>query len=365
MTRATDPPVSAPGEASQTPRKTPPRKQRAPKATPAKKAAAKVTPAATAAPAAGPAKKTTPAKKAAVKPAPAAEAVTPTEAATPTEPATPAKGASPAQPMTSAKAATPSRPTTPAEAEMQKVTPAAQSEGNATNLAPRPPEPSTPAAHPLPTPPRDTDRWAKLLADPAHAPELLALAAVQTIGPRARHWAATTTAAYPTATPTGLARLATRQFIRFGAAASVFGAVAGSYAALALVATRVLTEAELILHLAAAHGLDPTHRDRAVDLLVISGVHQTPAEAAEALAAIDGPEPTASGLGDAVWRVGRVFASRTHGWTVLRVVNRYFPGVSMLGAVLTSAADAQATAARALSYYRGQSQRSQESGSSS
>jgi hypothetical protein len=268
--------------------------------------------------------------------APSAEAATPTTAVTPPAPVTPAEPAPPAK----------------------AVTPPAQTRGN----SPRPPEPSAPATHRLPTPRRDTDRWAKLLADPAHTPELLALAAVQTIGPRARHWAATTTSAYPTATPTGLARLATRQFTRFGALTSVFGAVAGSYAALALAATRTLTEAELILHLAAAHGLDPTHPDRAVDLLVISGVHETAADAKEALAAIDGPEPTASGLGDAVWRVGRLIASRTGGWTILRAINHYYPGAGLLGAVLTSVADAQATAARANRYY---SQLSHELGSSS
>ena len=37
---------------------------------------------------------------------------------------------------------------------------------------------------------RRTEAWAKLIADPGHAPELLALAAVQTIGPRAEDWAA-------------------------------------------------------------------------------------------------------------------------------------------------------------------------------
>ena len=234
-------------------------------------------------------------------------------------------------------------------------------------------EPTAPSSttHRPPAPHPETDRWAKLLADPAHAPELLALAAVETIGPRAHRWATTIQAAYPTATSAGLARLATRQFTRFGALTSIFGAVAGSYAAMALVATRALTDTELILHLAAAHGLDPRHPDRAVDLLVITGVHDTAAEAESALAATRGPEPTASGLSDAAWRIGRLFVARSGRWTALRVINRYYPGVSLLGAVLTSAADAQATAARALTYFRGggsgpgQSQVSQEDGSAS
>ncbi|MBU2663442.1 hypothetical protein KOI35_07990 [Actinoplanes bogorensis] len=199
-----------------------------------------------------------------------------------------------------------------------------------------------------PTPKPQPDRWAKLLADPVHTPELLALAAVETIGPRAREWAATTRATYPTATPAALARLATRQFTQFSAYASVFGALAGSYASIALVATRTLTDAELVLHLAAAYGEDPTDPRRAVDLLVISQVHETAADAEAALATI----PDDSSLGEALWRLGRLYVSRTGSWTALRAVNRYFPGVSLLGAVLTSAGTAQTTAARANSYYR-------------
>src|SRR5206468_3563632 len=88
---------------------------------------------------------------------------------------------------------------------------------------------------------RYTEAWAKLVADPGHTPELLALAAVQTLGPRARDWARRTRDAYPAATGTGLARLATAQFTRFGNLGSVFGAVAGSYASVALLGAAALT----------------------------------------------------------------------------------------------------------------------------
>ncbi|MDY7090573.1 MAG: hypothetical protein SYR96_36465 [Actinomycetota bacterium] len=197
----------------------------------------------------------------------------------------------------------------------------------------------------------ETDRWARLIADPLRTPEILALAAVSTIGPRAREWASDISSTYPAATSAGLARLATRQFTRFGALAGVFGALAGSYASIALVSTRTLTDAELILHLAAAHGFDPTDPRRAVDLLVITQVHETVADAEQALAATLNEEPATSGLGDAALRLGRGFVQRSGGWTVLRAINRYYPGVSLLGAVLTSAADTQATAARAARYY--------------
>ena len=208
--------------------------------------------------------------------------------------------------------------------------------------------------------PRRGDRWAKLVSDPVHAPEHLALAAVEIIGPRARQWAAAVSADYPSAGPAALARLAGRQFTRFGALASIFGAVSGSYAAIALLAGRALTDAELVLHLAAAHGLDPTDPRRAVDMLVITGVHETAAEAEAAIAAA-GRDSQGVGSGDAVWRLSRLVIPQAATWTALRSINRAYPGTSLLAAFLSSTTAAQATAARATSYYR-YTQLSQDSG---
>ncbi|MCO8275383.1 hypothetical protein M1L60_32850 [Actinoplanes sp. TRM 88003] len=206
------------------------------------------------------------------------------------------------------------------------------------------------------------DRWAKLVSDPVHAPEHLALAAVEIIGPRAQQWAAATSADYPTAGPAALARLAGRQFTRFGALTSVFGAVSGSYAAIALLAGRALTDAELVLHLAAAYGLDPTDPRRAVDLLVITGVHETAAEAEAALKAA-ARDTQGAPSGDAVWRLSRLVIPQAAAWTALRSINRAYPGASLLAAFLSSTTAAQATTARATSYYRkGQTQLSHDSG---
>jgi hypothetical protein len=196
------------------------------------------------------------------------------------------------------------------------------------------------------------DPWAKLIADPGHAPELLALAAVQTFGPKAKDWAAKTREDYPTADDRALARLAKQQFTRFGRVGSVFGAVAGSYAPVTLLGTAAITHAELVLHVAAAYGLDPTDPQRAVDLLVVTRVHPSKADAEAALAAARRPAYDAGGLSDAVWRFGRMMAAQAGGWTALRLANRLFPGTSLLAAILTSSASAQSVAARAESYYK-------------
>ena len=196
-----------------------------------------------------------------------------------------------------------------------------------------------------------TEAWAKLVADPGHAPELLALAAVQSVGPRAREWAARSRVAYPTADEAALARLATRQFTRAGSLGSVVGAVAGSYAPIVLLGTAAVAHAELILHLAASYGLDPTHPDRAADLLVLTRVHADRGDAEAALAAARRPRYDDGGLSGAVWRLGRMIATQASEWGLIRLADRFFPGVSLLAAFLTSRAAAESTAARANAYY--------------
>jgi hypothetical protein len=272
----------------------------------------------------------------------------------------------------------------PAEPLPAEPTKAEPTEAELTKAEPTKPEPATaePPAAPTTLPiealsPADkksvevapvtargrTEAWSKIVADPGHSPELLALAAVQTIGPRAKEWGDRITAAYPTASPDGRARLAVRQFTRRGGLSTVCAAVAGSYAPLALLGTAAVTHADLVLHIAAAYGLDPTDERRAVDLLVLTKVHPSRADAEAALATAKQPayEDEDGGVVDAAWRLGRMLAAQAGGWTMIRTVNRYFPGSSLLAAVLTSRSAATALAARAHRFY---SQESQDFGSS-
>lgn len=205
--------------------------------------------------------------------------------------------------------------------------------------------------------PQRTEAWAQLVADPGHAPELLALAAVQALGPAAKEWARRTREAYPTATSHGLARLAVRQFTRFGTVGSIFGAVAGSYAPVALLGTAALTQAELVLHVAAAYGLDPGDERRAADLLVLTRVHPSRADAEAAIAAAKQPAyEDDSKLSDAAWRFGRMATTQAGGWLALRLVNRFFPGTSLLVAALASRSAAESVGSRATTFYSQESQ---------
>ncbi|MFI6078383.1 hypothetical protein ACIA5C_43350 [Actinoplanes sp. NPDC051343] len=233
------------------------------------------------------------------------------------------------------------RATTPTASSREKaVAPALETE-----LAPPQAEEAAPA---------HTDAWAQLVADPAHAPELLALAAVQSIGPRAQEWIVRTRRDYPNAGRAALARLATSQFSRVGSLGSVFGAVAGSYAPMVLTGTAAVAHAELILHVAAAYGKDPADPQRAVDLLVLTGVHpdREAAEAAVAAARRPAYDEDGGGLRAGAWRLGRLISGQVGGWSVFRLINRYLPGVSLLAAFLTSRAATDSLAARANAFYR-------------
>jgi hypothetical protein len=241
---------------------------------------------------------------------------------------------------------------TPAETDGAATAKPEESRVVATRPPAQTPAEAEAAATTKPVPAR-SEPWAQLVADPGHAPELLALAAVQTIGPRAAEWAARHREAYPAATPDALARLAVRQFTRFGSVSSVFAAVAGSYAPITLLGSNALTYAEIVLHVAAAYGQDPTDRERAVDLLVLAQVHPSREDAEAALATAEQPAyEDETRLTDAVWRLGRMVAAQAAAWAVLKGVNRFFPGTSMLAAIMTSRSGARNMGGKATAYYR-------------
>lgn len=157
----------------------------------------------------------------------------------------------------------------------------------------------------------------RLLADPANTPEILAEAAVQMFGPRAQAWADNARAAYPDATDEALARLAVKRFVRAAGLRGGLGALAGPYASIALATATVITHAELVLHLAAIHGLDPADPQRAGDLLKLASPG-----------------------------VGPVGA-----WLALSLVSRGLPGVGLLAAFWSGRAMTEMVAVRAQRFY--------------
>jgi len=225
-------------------------------------------------------------------------------------------------------------------------------------------------------------RW--VLDHPGHAPELIALAAVRAFGPGVREWADQLRVRYPGAPPAGLARLATRRYVRLSALGAALSVGTGLFAPLVERAAVAWAQVELALRLAAAYGHDPTARDRAADLLVLAGRHADLSSAQVALAAAekviaeaervrasggigiptaDGPDqPTTTGW----WPTAATFTGSAE-WLALRLLARQVPGLTGLLAGLTGARATERFAARAVAHYRtlgGQSQSNQLSGSS-
>ncbi|MFC8845753.1 MULTISPECIES: hypothetical protein [unclassified Micromonospora] len=202
----------------------------------------------------------------------------------------------------------------------------------------------------------------RVLDHPDFAPELLALAAVRTLGPRAGDWAAWHRAAYPGATPDGLARLAARRFVRLAGAGGAVATLAGLFAPVVELTTVLWTQANLVLHVAAAYGRDPADPERAVELLALTRVWP---DAPSARAALDAAErvtaermatgPTGQPwpqAAKAAWRLAAPLTGRAGGWLGLRVASRLLPGAVVLTAAAGDSAAAERLAARAVAAYR-------------
>ncbi|MGQ5260573.1 hypothetical protein ACTWLT_07440 [Micromonospora sp. ZYX-F-536] len=324
------------------------------------------------------ASRTTPARKAVARKAAGASAEASATTAPPADAAPTAPTATPTK-RTAASAATPTKRTaspTKRAASARKTAPkkavpapAPETPPEQTSTAVVPQTPAQPAEQPAVPDRRDTAPalartpeselravTARLLDHPGFAPELLALAAVRSLGPGAADWAERLRARYPDAPADGLARLATRRFVRSAGAGGGAAALAGLFAPVAELASVLWTHANLVLHLAAAYGRDPAHPDRAAELLVLTQVHPDVASARDALAAAQVADDPADGTwaraAEAAWRLAAPLTAQAGGWLALRLASRLLPGAAVLAAALGDAAAADRLAARAVAVYR-------------
>ncbi|WP_344652166.1 EcsC family protein [Cryptosporangium japonicum] len=115
--------------------------------------------------------------------------------------------------------------------------------------------------------------------DPSHAPEHLVLAAVEKFGPEASLWMARTRAAHPYVPDHVWVPVIRTRFVRLSRYSGAAAGAAGAVGAVVDVGVLAWNQARMVLHIAAALGYDPTHPDRAAELLVIRGL-QTKLDAA-------------------------------------------------------------------------------------
>ncbi|MFI7508226.1 EcsC family protein [Micromonospora aurantiaca] len=149
--------------------------------------------------------------------------------------------------------------------------------------------------------------WDRMRDDPQYAPEHLALEAVRRLGPEAAQWAARERALRPAAPPEHLADQAVRKFVNHARLSGAVSGAAGLPGAVIDVGVLAWTQARLVLHVAAAYGVDPAHPDRATDLLVLQRVHKVAETARLALGVAAGRERAGALFGSAGDRaLGRV-----------------------------------------------------------
>jgi len=132
--------------------------------------------------------------------------------------------------------------------------------------------------------------WSRMKSDPQYAPEHLALDAVRRLGPEAAQWAERMRLDHP---GIGSDALADRAIRRFTSLARISGAVSGATGlpgAVLDVGVLAWTQSRMVLHIAAAYGLDPAAPERAAELLVLQRVHKGAESARTALGVAAGRE---------------------------------------------------------------------------
>jgi len=125
--------------------------------------------------------------------------------------------------------------------------------------------------------------WDRLRAEPTHAPEYLALAAVERWGEHAREFARRVRAEYPEASGAELAEMVKSRHATLarmeGAAAGVPGAfvpIAGAIVSVVPdLAALAWIQSRMVVQIAAVYGHDTTDQDMAAELLVLQGFYNT------------------------------------------------------------------------------------------
>jgi hypothetical protein len=202
--------------------------------------------------------------------------------------------------------------------------------------------------------------WARMKADPQYAPEHLALEAVRRLGPEAACWVERMRRERPGLGPDGLAALAVRRFTNLARISGAVSGATGLSGAVLDVGVLAWTQSRMVLHIAAAYGLDPAAGERAADLLVLQRVHKGAAAARLALGVAAGRERAArlfSGMG--VRPLSRVMVKlgvRLSQMAGMRAAKRVFakmvPGAAIVLGTWVNSAATRDLAERARIRYR-------------
>lgn len=206
-----------------------------------------------------------------------------------------------------------------------------------------------------------TTLWARMKADPQYAPEHLALEAVRRLGPEARHWAERARDEQPGITDEALAQQAVRRFTNHARLSGAVSGATGLPGAVVDVGVLAWTQSRMVLHIAAAYGVDPTDTDRATDLLVLQKVHKFAETARTALGVAAGRERAsrlfaAAGdrpLGGVMAKLGLKLAQMAGVRAAKRMFAKVVPGAAVILGTWVNAAATKDLARRAHTLYAG------------
>lgn len=198
--------------------------------------------------------------------------------------------------------------------------------------------------------------WQRLRADPARAPEYLALAAAERHGPAAAQWVAQRRAMYAV-TPAELALMAKKRHAGLARYSGAATGVGGFVTVIPDLAAAAWVQSRLVFFIAAAYGFDPLDPMRPAEQLVLQGLYEDPASARRAL---DGAgthvaqamvESKLGGSSDdaLAMRLARMVGRRA----VRRLAGRLIPGFAIAFNAIGNERDTRALADRAIAFYGG------------
>jgi uncharacterized protein (DUF697 family) len=204
--------------------------------------------------------------------------------------------------------------------------------------------------------------WEKMRADPQYAPEHLAVEAVHRIGPHAATWVDYVRRGQPSLNGEQIAKIAAQKFTNIAGLSGAVSGAAGLPGAVVDFGVLAWTQARMVLHIAAAYGLDPTHPDRATDLLVLQRVHTMTQTARAALGVAQGRQSigtmVAAGAGRSTGKtrlVGEltVKLARMAGVRALkRLFAKVVPGAAIILGHWANRSATKELAARSMAHYR-------------
>ncbi|MDG4831404.1 EcsC family protein [Solwaraspora sp. WMMD1047] len=209
-------------------------------------------------------------------------------------------------------------------------------------------------ADPIEVPPAGL--WDRMKADPQYAPEHLALEAVRRLGPEARRWADRVRQQRPGIGSDELAKVAVKKFVARARLSGAVSGAAGLPGAIVDVGVLAWTQARMVLHIAAAHGVDPEHPDRATDLLVLQKVHKVAEAARLALGVAAGRErlggAVSAPLGRVMLRLGVRLAQMAGVRAAKRMFAKVVPGAAVILGTWANSSATSDLARRSIAHYR-------------